>query len=146
MVKSVCTSVKTFPCELCISVQLHLPSELHSNGPVGHWSCDWWWRHRTDDPPEYTSLPGPHPGLQGGLVSKHTHGHTAGDWWSLNWGGQACGHDWSVISGMVSNTPNTWLPGVWCHSIYAILVIFMSRSPVSSLHWHTHTSDVRVDT
>ena len=42
--------------------------------------------------------------------------HTTGGWWHLNWGGQARSNDWSGISGMVSNTPNTWPPGVWCHS------------------------------
>ena len=33
-----------------------------------------------------------------------------GGWCHLNQGGQARGNDWSGISGMVSNTPNTWFP------------------------------------
>ena len=37
---------------------------------------------------------------------------TKGGWWHLNWGGWARGNDWSGISGMVSNTSNTWKPCV----------------------------------
>ena len=33
---------------------------------------------------------------------------STGGWWHLNWGGGACGNVWNGVSGMVSNTSNTW--------------------------------------
>ena len=63
-----------------------------------------------------------------------------GGWWHLNWGERACGTAWSRISGMVSNTANTWVPCVWCHSICSVPSIIMSRSPLSSLHWYRHNA------
>ena len=61
---------------------------------------------------------------------------TTGGWWHLHWGERTRGNDWSGISGKISNTSNTWFPCVWCHSIRSVPDIIMSRSPLSSLHWH----------
>lgn len=51
---------------------------------------------------------------------------------NLKWGGRARGHDWSGIGGMV---PNTWFPGLWCHSICFVPDIIVSRSALCSLLW-----------
>ena len=53
-----------------------------------------------------------------------------GGWWHLNWAECVRSNDWSGISGMVSNTLNTWFPGVWCHSMCAVPAIIMSCSPL----------------
>ena len=57
--------------------QLYLQTKLHTNGPVGYWSCDHGWGHRPVHPREHTSLPGSHRRLQWGLVS-NTHAMTSG--------------------------------------------------------------------
>jgi hypothetical protein len=65
---------------------------------------------------------------------------STGGWWHLNWGERAPDNDWSGSSGMVSNTLNTWFPGVWCHSISSVPAIIMSRPPLSSLLcWRVET-------
>ncbi|XP_077383358.1 E3 ubiquitin-protein ligase CBL-C isoform X2 [Festucalex cinctus] len=47
---------------------LHLPSELHQDGPVGHRSRDRRGRHRADHPREYAALPGAPSGPQPRLL------------------------------------------------------------------------------
>ena len=55
---------------LCHDVlQLHLSSELHPPGTVGHWLRDARQDHPPDHPPEQVTLPSTHRRRAGGLVS-----------------------------------------------------------------------------
>ena len=62
-----------------------------------------------------------------------------GGWWYHNWREYACGNGWSWISGMVSNTSNTWFDAIPSTLVPAII---MSHSPLSSLQISTGHSSV----
>ena len=59
----VCVCVCVFVCVcvcVCVYVQVHIPSELHAAGPVGHRLCDTGRHHTADHPSEQEPLSGSH--------------------------------------------------------------------------------------
>ena len=64
--------------------------------------------------------------------------HTTGGWWHLNWVGGACGNGWSRISGMVSNTSNTWFDAIPFTLFQPLLwAILPSAAPINNPKYGT---------
>ena len=53
----------------CVSVQVHIPTELHSAGAVGHRLRDTGGHDSPDHPSEQEPVSGPHRRVQGEIVS-----------------------------------------------------------------------------
>lgn len=74
--KTMATTLSRHPT--CLFLQLHLPTQLHSPGPVGHRIRNLRWQHRADHPSKQTLVPGAPGRTKERLVSPHSGG--GGGW------------------------------------------------------------------